>query len=246
VIKRIGLPPRPTQPPPRTVDFDLNHIPQYLPTDWYETYFATIDSDERWLRRAVPVLLARMRLGGSVRRAAALLGLPWSAGRFAVAAVADQLRDHPTQQAAFDAALEALAEHQHTAVHRVDYGARSEALAAWSLSPDQRRDMTSGLVRIYRGKGYRQIDWADRKRLLASVWIWTHVTAGEHWPASATRRSPVPTSTLSSWSSAKVRSWVGTGLSLLVMNSCRGVAPAGRTAGWRAPHPGTARDPTVR
>jgi len=40
VIRRLGLPARPTQPPPRPVYFDLSHIPRYLPTDWYDTYVA--------------------------------------------------------------------------------------------------------------------------------------------------------------------------------------------------------------
>ena len=111
VMKKAGLPPRPTQPAPRLVDFDLHHIPQYLPTAWYDAYFANIgEANRRWLRRAVPVLLARMRLGGSTRRATALLGLPWSAGRHAVVTVAAQLRDHPAQRAAFDSAVEALAQ----------------------------------------------------------------------------------------------------------------------------------------
>jgi len=190
VIKKAGLRPPPTQPAPRPVAFDLRHIPQYLPIDWYDTYFAGIPADPRRLRRAVPVLLARMRLGGSIIHAAKLLGLPWAAGRFAVVTIADQLRDHPGQQAAFDTALDALANALHTADHRIDYGARRDALVTWSLDVDTWRDMTIDIVRTYRGKGYAQIDWADRKRLLASVWIWTRVTEGEHHFAPLIRPRP--------------------------------------------------------
>jgi hypothetical protein len=138
----------------------------------------------------VPVLLARMRLGGSIIHAAKLLGLPWAAGRYAVVTIADRLRDRPGQQAAFDTALDALANALHTAVHRIDYGARRDALVTWSLDVDCWQDMTSDIVRIYRGKGYGQIDWADRKRLLASVWIWTRVTDGEHHFAPLVRPRP--------------------------------------------------------
>jgi len=180
VIRKLRLPPYPTQPPPRPVDFDLDHIPQYLPADWYTTYFAMIDGDARWLRRAVPVLLARMHLGGSPRRAAAMLGLPWSAGRHAVTTLAAQLRDRPTQQAAFDAALDALAGQLHTAANRVDYGKRRDALAAWSLNPDQWWEMIHDRIgKPVNGKASQHIDWSDRKRLLASIWIWTRVTDGE-------------------------------------------------------------------
>lgn len=192
VMKKAGLPPRPTQPAPRPVDFDLHHIPQYLPTAWYDTYFANIgEANARWLRRAVPVLLARMRLGGSTRRATAILGLPWSAGRHAVVTVAAQLRDHPAQRAAFDTAVEALAHELDSAAHRVDYGRRRDALATWSLNADQWRALTSDLVgKPVNGKGTRHIDWADRKRLLASVWIWTRVTQGERYFAPLLRPDP--------------------------------------------------------
>jgi hypothetical protein len=126
------------------------------------------------------VLLARMHLGGSPRRAAVMLGLPWSAGRHAVTTLAAQLRNRPTQQAAFDTALDALANQLNTAANRVDYGKRRDALAAWSLNPDQWWEMIHDRIgKPVNGKASQHIDWSDRKRLLASIWIWTHVTEGE-------------------------------------------------------------------
>jgi hypothetical protein len=184
VIRRAGLPGRPVRPAPRLVDFGVTHIPQYLPIDWYDTYLAALDigcdADVRWLRRAVPVLLARMRLGGSIPHAASALGLPASAGRLAVTRLATRLQDRPGQQTGFTTGIEALAVQLHSAAHRVNYGRRRQALTAWTLDAQRWREMIHDRIgQPVNGKASQNIDWGDRKRLLASVWIWTRVTDGE-------------------------------------------------------------------
>ncbi|MFC7762732.1 TniQ family protein [Catellatospora bangladeshensis] len=188
IIRKLGLPE--TKIPPRRVGFGLHHIPQYLPTGWYSTYFNSVDADERWVRRAVPVILARMVTGGGLRHAGTLLGLPWSAARHAVATVTRQLT-RPKCRVAFDDAVEALTDRLHHAESRVDYGRRRDALATWSLSGDEWRDLTSGLVgKPVNGKGTLHVDWSDSKRLLASVWIWTKITQSEHHFSPLLRPDP--------------------------------------------------------
>jgi TniQ len=96
IIKNLGITLPAVQPPPRPVTFRPRHIPQHLPTTWHDAYFANFaEIDQRWLRRAVPVLLVQICAGGSIRRAGPLLDLPWSAGRHAINVVTAQLRDHP-------------------------------------------------------------------------------------------------------------------------------------------------------
>jgi hypothetical protein len=105
--------------------------------------------------------------------------------------VAAQLRHHPVRQAALDAAVDTLASVLHTANSRVDYGMRRRAFAEWSLSADDWRGMTHDLVgRPINGKSPMHVDWADRKRLLASVWIWTRATQGEPHFAPLLRPDP--------------------------------------------------------
>jgi hypothetical protein len=68
----------------------------------------------------------------------------------------------------------------HTATNRLDYGKRRDALTQWSLNPDQWREMIHDRIgKPVNGKASQHIDWSDRKRLLASTWIWTRVTEGE-------------------------------------------------------------------
>lgn len=208
VIKRTGVQPRALQPPPRPVRFGPQHIPQYLPSKWYHEYFAAFtDLPERFLRRAVTVLLARICAGGGIRSAGPRLGLSWGISRHAVLTVTTQLR-RESRLAAFNTALDALADMLHTSVALVDYGRRRQALADWSLAPQQWHDLTDDLVgKPVNGKASLHIDWSDRKRLLASVWIWTRVTQGEPYSAPHLRPDPnqpkpggdLPTYVLSRW-----------------------------------------------
>ncbi|MGH3516276.1 MAG: hypothetical protein ACRDT6_22115 [Micromonosporaceae bacterium] len=171
--------------------FGPQHIPQYLPAEWYHEYFAAFtDLPERFLRRAVTVLLARICAGGSVRRAGPLLGLSWGMSRHAVITITTQLRQQ-SRLSAFHAALDAVAHMMDTSASLVDYGRRRQAMAAWSITPHQWHELTGDLVgKPVNGKASLHIDWADRKRLLASVWVWTRVTHGE--PRSAPLLRPDP------------------------------------------------------
>jgi hypothetical protein len=92
VIRRLGIPHRVAHPA-RPVGFQPRHIPQYLPTDWYDPYFGDIvpDADAHWIRRAVPIMLVRICAGGSLRRAGPMIGLPRNAGRRAIDIVTDRL-----------------------------------------------------------------------------------------------------------------------------------------------------------
>jgi hypothetical protein len=174
------------------VNFGPHHIPQCLPVDWHVAYFADLaEIDARWLRRAVPVLLARICAGGAIGDAGPIIGLPRSAGRHAVHTVLARLRHHLARRAAFDAAVDALTDMLHNASQRVDYQRRRDTLASWTLSTDQWHALTADLVgKPVNGKASRHIDWGTPKRLLASTWMWTRITHGEHHFAPLIRPDP--------------------------------------------------------
>jgi hypothetical protein len=68
-----------------------------------------------------------------------------------------------------------------TAAVRTDYGGRRHALRGWLISPGQWSQLTAGLP-ARRGT---HADWGERKRMLASAWVWTRITGGEHLFAPA-------------------------------------------------------------
>jgi hypothetical protein len=76
--------PKPGRPgrrrgPMRGCRFGHQHIPQYLPSDWYERHFHDLDLtgiNPRLLRRVAPLKLVQLAEGGSLDAAAQLLGSP--------------------------------------------------------------------------------------------------------------------------------------------------------------------------
>jgi hypothetical protein len=60
------------------------------------------------------------------------------------------------------------------------------ALRNWAVSPSQWNQLTAGLPAHREAR----VDWGERKRMLASVWVWTRVTGGEHLFAPAVMAGP--------------------------------------------------------
>ncbi|GAA3783086.1 hypothetical protein GCM10022225_84180 [Plantactinospora mayteni] len=190
VIDRVGIPRRAPQPPPRQVLFGPQHIPQYLPTEWHNEYFSLLAgyADEQFLRRAVPILLARTSAGGGIDHTGRLLGLPPRTAKYAIGVVSRQLRDHPRRRATLNTGLDALTTRLNNTTGLIDYGRRRRALRTWTMSPDQWHQLTADLIgRPVSRKSTLGTDWGDRKRILASVWIWTRVTQGERYFAPLVR-----------------------------------------------------------
>jgi hypothetical protein len=75
-----------------------------------------------------------------------------------------------------------------TAPVRTDFGRRRDVLKAWSLSVEDWQDLIDGLPEQPMGGYVRShTHWGEGKRLLASTWIWTNVTQGDHIYAPAVR-----------------------------------------------------------
>jgi hypothetical protein len=180
---RPGPKPGPRKPT-RNCHFGHQHIPQFLPTDWYEQHFHDLDLtgiNPRLLRRVAPLKLVQLAEGGSLDAAAQLLGSPrgrslsarlsvhrWACGR------------DETNAAAFAAAVEALACELDATTELIDYGRRRDALTTWSIPLDDWHGLSAELSRQQFVRERATTDWGDRKRRTASVLVWTRITQGEH------------------------------------------------------------------
>jgi hypothetical protein len=180
VIKEAtsGANPSRLRPPPRAESrYSIAHVPAYLPAAWHEEHLAPLAglAPEQLLRRAAAICLARTCTAARYPRLGELLGIPPGSAKSTVKTVHRRL-EAAGQETAFEAAVDTLANMLDTATVRTDYGSRRHALRGWVISPGQWRQLTAGLPAHREARA----DWGERKRMLASVWVWTRVTGGEH------------------------------------------------------------------
>ncbi len=187
LVKRTDIKPA-LEPAPRRVRFGPQHIAQHLLPEQVTEHLADFsDIPERLLRRAAAAKLAQFCLGGPAAVAAEQLGTPLLASRYALGTVDGQLRTR-RRRAAFDAAIDALAHDLDTTPGLTDFGRRRDVLKAWSLSVEDWQDLIDGLPEQPMGGYVRShTHWGEGKRLLASTWIWTSITQGDHIYAPAVR-----------------------------------------------------------
>lgn len=155
------------------------NIPAILPEPWFTSHFTPIDGvNTKFARRAASLRLVQMTAGGSLGEAARFLGIgstdvAWPGA----AAYAATGRIHAGQHA-FNTALKALARDlDASATPLVNYQRRRQALHTWCISEDNWAKITA---RLPSSPGPQQPDLGDRKRQVASVYVWTRVTSGEH------------------------------------------------------------------
>jgi hypothetical protein len=113
------------------------------------------------------------------------LGIPPGSAKSAVSTVRRRL-EAAGRQAEFDAAIDTLASMLDSTAAPTDYGRRRHALRNWVISPGQWDQLTAGLP----SRSESRADWGERKQMLASAWIWTRVTGGEHLFAPAVMTDP--------------------------------------------------------
>jgi hypothetical protein len=173
------------------VRFGVQHVPQQPPTSWINTHFdAFTDLKPRLLEHVVVIRLAHAALGGTLIEAGIRLGIPRPAADNALR-ITNRALAASSRHAAFDQALGNLVEHLDAATDLVDYGRHCEALATWEITPDQWHDLIEGLPeQRVMGKLVPQTHWGDGKRRLATVWVWTQLTHGDHIYAPAVRPDP--------------------------------------------------------
>jgi DNA-binding CsgD family transcriptional regulator len=176
------------RPPPRPDSrYNITHVPAYLPAAWHAEHLAPLAglAPEQLLRRAAAVCLARTCTAASYPRLGEFLGISPGSAKSTVRAVHARL-EAAGRQSEFEAAIDSLAGMLDTAAARTDYGSRRQALRGWVISPAEWSQLTVGLP----AHSESHADWGERKRMLASVWIWTRVTGGEHLFAPAVMADP--------------------------------------------------------
>ncbi|MFD0279510.1 hypothetical protein ACFVHB_37235 [Kitasatospora sp. NPDC127111] len=180
--------------------FEPQHIPAFLEQDWYDRYIrpADIPINDRLLRRSAAIQLVRCSAKCTDREAAELLGIPPDKvptgiddDRFSTGS-----RDAPME---FRAAVVELGGHlRDTASQLVDYQRRRDALKDWALPQETWQELTA-LLPETPGK---QPVLDDRKRQIASIYVWTCVTGREHIFAPRPIEQAQPEPTRQEWATA--------------------------------------------
>ncbi len=136
-------------------------------------------------RRTAVLRLVQMVAGGSLGEAAGYLGIAATdttherKGRIYSGAghVHRIAKMHPDPYA-FETALDALAgELDQPSTQLVNYQQRRRALEAWSIDADTWDDLIARLPAV---PGPQEPELGDRKRQIASIYIWVQITSGEH------------------------------------------------------------------
>ncbi len=188
--------------------FGPQHIPQYLPADWYDRHFNDLTGiNPRHLRRFASITLMQMAAGRSRPAAARQLGLPPGRASATSYRVQRWARDS-ANSTRLRAALEALAGELDATSDLIDYRQRRHALTAWSIPTDNWHQLIADVKQRQRGRASTRTDWSDRKRLAASVLVWARITQGEYrlaplladaWPPRRRRELARGTQHVSSW-----------------------------------------------
>jgi hypothetical protein len=106
---------------------------------------------------------------------------------------------------AFDAGLEALArELDDPAATLINYQRRRQAMKAWSISEDAWTELTAALRPV---PGPQRPDLGDRKRHVASIYVWTQVTSGEHHFAPRPIEAAQPPEVQEAWQGRWATIW---------------------------------------
>jgi TniQ len=161
------------------------HIPAFLPKDWYERHFTPITGiNPMFTRRTAALRLIQMVAGGSLGEAAGYLGIAtthttWQGRIYAGAGHVHSNAKRQPDPEGFETALKNLAaELDDPATPLINYQQRRKALQTWAITPATWQDLTSRLPPV---PGPQRPELGDRKRQIASIYVWVQVTSGEHY-----------------------------------------------------------------
>ena len=189
------------------------NIPAFLPEEWHTRHFTPINGvNPMFTRRTAALRLVQMTAGGSNGEAARFLGITsadfttssMSGVYTGVGHVHTGARRQP-DPLAFDTALEALAlELDHPATTLTDYQRRRQALETWSISEDAWSEIAAGLPPT---RGPQRPELGDRKRHIASIYVWVQVTSGEHHFAPRPIEAAQPPEVQEAWQGRWATIW---------------------------------------
>jgi hypothetical protein len=168
-----------TRTRPATPDrhlFAPQHVPQFLPLHLYMHHLAGLHGiSAKLLRRAACFKLFELAAGSTWIDAAEFFQIPITTARSTLAFVR---RWTTPNLAIFEKAVDSIASELETSADPVDYYARRQALAGWSIPAADWHVLVSSLTATPRPG--RPAFYDDRKQRIASVMTWAQVTQGEH------------------------------------------------------------------
>lgn len=181
------------------------NIPAFLPPGWHDRHFTPIAGvNPMFVRRTAALRLVQMVAGGSLGEAAGFLGIAstdttwenkariYSGAGF----VHTGARRQPDPQS-FETALSGLArELDDPATVLVNYQHRRHALKNWCIDEDAWIQLAGRLLPV---PGPHQPELGDRKRQIASIYVWTQVTSGEHYFAPRPIEAAQPPEIQEAW-----------------------------------------------
>ena len=189
------------------------NIPAFLPEDWYERHFKPLTGvSPMFIRRTVVLRLVQMVAGGSLGEAAGFLGIAsadttWL-GKGRIYSGAGFVHSGARQQPdplGFETALNVLArELNDTATPLINYQQRRQALETWCID----KDAWTGLVaRLPPVPGPQRPELGDRKRQIASIYVWVQLTSGEHYFAPRPIEATQPPEVQEAWKLRRNTIW---------------------------------------
>jgi hypothetical protein len=136
--------------PAQRINYGSEHIPEQLQDDWFNQHFRLIDGIRpRLLRRATALRLVQMSTGGSLREAAAFLGIHeryLTAGPGTAFAEAAYWTSD-TGPAEFRLVVHALAQQLSGTSNLIDYKRRRDVLQTWCRDPAAWQEIIERLPR---------------------------------------------------------------------------------------------------
>ncbi|MHB9857257.1 TniQ family protein [Streptomyces sp. YIM S03343] len=152
------------------------HIPSFLPQALAEHHLNFLSAiAPKMRRRSASVFLVRRARGGSLDEAAQFLGINPQGKRNGYTQLLNRhLRTSGTARD-FEQALDAITA-ELLAGPVIDYQRRREALATWTLEPENWQHILAQLPVL---TSHRKPISDDRRRLAVSAYIWTRATEGE-------------------------------------------------------------------
>jgi hypothetical protein len=187
------------------------NIPAFLPEDWYARHFTPICGvNPMFTRRTATLRLVQMIAGGSLGEAAEFLGIATTLAAFQgrIYSGAGHVHSGAKQQPdplGFETALTALTrELDDPATTLVNYQQRRRALENWSIDEGTWAALAGRLPPV---PGPQRPELGDRKRQIASVYVWVQVTSGEHYFAPRPIEAAQPPEIRESWKERRNTIW---------------------------------------
>jgi hypothetical protein len=177
--------PRRASTAPGAARWGPENVPALIPEDWYQRHFTPIASISPVLaRRTAALRLVQMTAGGALAEAAHYLGISDGDGSrategriYSSAGTVHSGARQQTDPSGFEAGLRSLArELSDPGTSLVNYQRRRQALENWAIDEPTWNGLAARLPPRSRA---RTPDLGDRRRQVASVYVWVRVTSGE-------------------------------------------------------------------